>query len=169
MAFCTKCGSQVEDGQVCSCEQQASTQQAQQPAQNNYQFTAQATDNKKTYSILAYIGILWLIGLFVQEKNDPRVKFNVGQGIILSILSIGGLIVISILRAIFASIFKTEIVLWGYRTGTYETAGWVIALFGLLSWALGIAVLVLMIMGIMNVVNNKDKPLPIIGKFAFYK
>ena len=36
-------------------------------------------ENIKIYKVLSYIGILWLIGLLVDEKNDEKLKFHVGQ------------------------------------------------------------------------------------------
>ena len=43
----------------------------------------QTNGNAKLYGILAYIGILWLVGMFVQpEKDDPFVRFHVNQGIV---------------------------------------------------------------------------------------
>ena len=43
-------------------------------------------ENRKLYSILAYLGLLFLIGLFL-AKDDPVVKFHVNQGLILTIAS----------------------------------------------------------------------------------
>lgn len=49
----------------------------------------QTQGNAKLYGILAYIGILWLVGMFVSpEKDDPFVRFHVNQGIILFIAAI---------------------------------------------------------------------------------
>ena len=41
-----------------------------------------ASDNTKLYSILAYIGPLFLVGLLA-DKDNPRVKFHVNQGLVL--------------------------------------------------------------------------------------
>lgn len=57
----------------------------------------QTQGNAKLYGILAYIGILWLVGMFVQpEKDDPFVRFHVNQGIILFIAAIIVNILVSI-------------------------------------------------------------------------
>ena len=45
-------------------------------------------DSTKVYKILSYIGILWIVGLFVQEKDDESVKFHVGQGMLVTIVAI---------------------------------------------------------------------------------
>ena len=127
------------------------------------------SDNRKLYSILSYIGILWLVGMFASpEKDDPRVRFHVGQGIILSIAYVALDIVVAIVAGIFSAIGTHRETFLGV-TYTVSKAGWVVFLTGLLWWAAGIFFLVFAIMGIMNVTNNRDQQLPVIGKFAFYK
>lgn len=59
--------------------------------------------NTILFSILSYIGILWLIPLLV-EKNDKVVRFHVNQGIVLFIFDIIGSIAVGILSAIFVFI-----------------------------------------------------------------
>lgn len=110
--------------------------------------------NTILFSILSYIGILWLIPLLV-EKNDKVVRFHVNQGIVLFIFdiigSIAGSIAVGILSAIFVFI------------PVISFLGVVIAsLFGILCF-------VLMIIGIVNAANKSEKPLPIIGKFQILK
>lgn len=181
--FCTKCGKQLAEGEVCACQQQApqqeqpqqqqqTWQQPQQPQQTWQPAGGQAapSDNRKLFSIISYISILWLVGLLVSpEKNDPRVRFNVGQGILLSIVSVALSVVSGILQAIVGAIFREEITYWGVGTGVYQTSGIGIAI----NWILGLAAfgatVALMVIGIMNVVKDKDTYLPIIGKYAFYK
>lgn len=99
--------------------------------------------NTILFSILSYIGILWLIPLLV-EKNDKVVRFHVNQGIVLFIFDIIGSIAVGILSAIFVFI------------PVISFLGVVIAsLFGILCF-------VLMIIGIVNAANKSEKPLPII-------
>ena len=106
--------------------------------------------NTILFSILSYIGILWLIPLLV-EKNDKVVRFHVNQGIVLFIFDIIGSIAVGILSAIFVFI------------PVISFLGVVIAsLFGILCF-------VLMIIGIVNAANKSEKPLPIIGKFRILK
>ena len=106
--------------------------------------------NTILFSILSYIGILWLIPLLV-EKNDKVVRFHVNQGIVLFIFDIIGSIAVGILSAIFVFIPVISVL------------GVVIAsLFGILCF-------VLMIIGIVNAANKSEKPLPIIGKFQVLK
>lgn len=106
--------------------------------------------NTILFSILSYIGILWLIPLLV-EKNDKVVRFHVNQGIVLFIFDIIGSIAVGILSAIFVFI------------PVISFLGVVIAsLFGILCF-------VLMIIGIVNAANKSEKPLSIIGKFQILK
>lgn len=106
--------------------------------------------NTILFSILSYIGILWLIPLLV-EKNDKVVRFHVNQGIVLFIFDIIGSIAVGILSAIFVFI------------PVISFLGVVIAsLFGILCF-------VLMIIGIVNAANKSEKPSPIIGKFQILK
>lgn len=106
--------------------------------------------NTILFSILSYIGILWLIPLLV-EKNDKVVRFHVNQGIVLFIFDIIGSIAVGILSDIFVFI------------PVISFLGVVIAsLFGILCF-------VLMIIGIVNAANKSEKPLPIIGKFQVLK
>lgn len=106
--------------------------------------------NTILFSILSYIGILWLIPLLV-EKNDKVVRFHVNQGIVLFIFDIIGSIAVGILSAIFVFIpvisFLRVVIA---------------SLFGILCF-------VLMIIGIVNAANKSEKPLPIIGKFQILK
>lgn len=103
------------------------------------------TNNNKVMAILCYIGILWLVPLFTEHKNDPFVKFHINQGIILTIFAI-----------------VAEILAW--------IIGFIPVLGGLFSWAVWIAIVVLFVIGIINAVNMEEKPLPVIGTlFVVYK
>lgn len=103
----------------------------------------------KVISILDYIGILWILGLFV-EKDDPDVKFHTNQGLVLFLLDVAVGVVNLILG--FLS--------W------IPVAGW---LFGIVGWALGVVCLVLMILGIVNAAQGQRKPLPVIGGITLLK
>lgn len=128
------------------------------------------SDNIKIYKILSYIGFLWIIGLFVPEKNDKKLRFHVGQGIILTIFEFCASFVVSIVNnLIVANIFRHEIMYFGYPTGVYNVSGVGVAIQTILNLALVAVTIAYAVIGIMNVVNNKEKELPIIGKLAFYK
>ena len=49
-------------------------------------YTGQLTSNAKLFSILSYIGMLWLLGLLINpDKTCPFVRHHVNNGILLLI------------------------------------------------------------------------------------
>lgn len=119
-------------------------------------------DSTKVYKILSYIGILWIVGLFVQEKDDESVKFHVGQGMLVTIVAI----VISLINdLVISQIFiTTKYHYFGFRM--YQMTSF----FGsVIMWMLSLIPIALAIIGIVNAAKDKDEELPIIGKYAFYK
>jgi uncharacterized membrane protein len=95
--------------------------------------------NAKLFSILAYLGILWIVGLLA-AKDDVFVKYHVNQGLLLFLLGVAGSIVgiIPIIGAIVGAIVS-------------------------------VVCFVLMILGIVNAVKGEMKPLPFIGNFELIK
>ncbi len=161
--FCPQCGKELQEGEICSCQQ---PQPQPQPAADASPWKG----NEKLFAILSYIGILWLIGLLVNpEKTDSKVRFHVGQGIILSIADVAIGIASGILNAIIGGIFKTEVTFLGYGTGVYTVSAIGTVLTTLVSLAGAAIVIFFIVKGILNVVQNKQEPLPIIGNLAFYK
>ena len=166
--YCNKCGKQIDDNSKF-CPECGNPINNYQPTNVESMTTVQPkqeSGNAKIYNVLSYIGILWLIGLLVSpEKNDPKVRFHVGQGIILTIASVVLSIIKSILVAVVTMGLKVSFNIFGYGV-----AGSLLYVFTtLLSIALAGVILTLMIIGIVNAVNGEQKPLPIIGKLAFYK
>ena len=103
------------------------------------------TNNNKVMAVLCYLGILWIIPLLTEHKNDPFLRFHINQGIILSIFWV-----------------------------VVRVASWILSFIPILgpivSLVAWVAIVVLMILGIMNAVNMDEKPLPIIGTlFTVYK
>ena len=106
----------------------------------------------KLYHILSYIPLLFLISLFIPEKDNPTVRCHCGQGMLLTIVSAA------------CSIFTRVL---NFTLGWIPFAGTIVAyLFSVVS---GIFVFVLMIIGIVNAANDKTEPLPLIGNYAFYR
>lgn len=168
MAFCGKCGTQVEDGKgfcpSCGAQVGAPAQQAaptQQNASEQTSFSAEKIEEtfknlnntpdttsefdaadieaNKVMAILAYIGILVLIPLLA-APNSKFAKYHTNQGFILFLIGIATAIVgfIPILGAIIGAI-------------------------------VGLCTLVLAVIGIINAANGKAKELPIIGKYTLLK
>ena len=97
----------------------------------------------KLITILDYIGILFILGFFV-EKDNEDVKFHTNQGIILCIFD-------SILGVFHWIPF----------------VGWVFSLIATLLWLL---VAAMVILGIVHAAKGERTPLPVIGKlFTFIK
>lgn len=106
----------------------------------------------KVFHILSYIWVLFLISLFIPDKDNKAVRFHCGQGMILTIFSLACGVVETLL---------------GLVIGWIPVVGALVC--GLVGLVLGIASIVLMVIGIINAVNDKEEPLPVIGKYAFYK
>lgn len=155
MAFCSKCGKEIPEGSkfCASCGAQAPGKKAESVVDkataifNDLNNTADTTasfdpadiNENKAISILNYFGPFLLIPLLV-KTNSPFVRYHANQGLLLLILDL----VIGLVAVI-------------------PFIGWIVGLVG------GIAVFVMMIIGIVNCVNGKAKQLPIIGKYTILK
>ncbi len=88
--------------------------------------------------VLSYLGPLVVVS-FLVSKDDPFVKFHIKQGLVLLVI---------------------------------EAALWVIQLMFWQLWPvtsiLRIGVVVLAVLGIVNVVQNKQAELPLVGQFSKY-
>ncbi len=94
------------------------------------------TSNQMLFGILAYIGILVIIP-FLMAKDDTFVRFHIKQGLV---LCCGWLI------------------LW--------VVGSMLWMLLPIIWLVNLFLLVLAIIGIVNVVQHKEAPLPLVGHFA---
>lgn len=115
--------------------------------------------NVRLYSILSYVGFLWIIGVLVKEKDNKTLKFHVGQGIILSILWVA--------IGTFGKVLSFFVDLIDFIDFPFGVIGSIASL--IIMIPLFIFAFVLMIIGIMNANNGKEEELPVIGQFAFYK
>ncbi|MBQ6544909.1 MAG: hypothetical protein IJL72_04145, partial [Lachnospiraceae bacterium] len=95
----------------------------------------------KAMGVFAYLGILVLIPL-LGAKNSPYARVHANQGLSLAICEI---VISMVLRVL----------------GRIPYLGWIFSIIGSL---VGIACLVLAIMGIVNGANGRAKELPIVGK-----
>lgn len=80
--------------------------------------------------------LLFFVPLLTDAKDDPFVKFHVKQGFVVFLASV----LVSVLS------FIPPVMLF--------------------SWILHIGILILAILGIINALNHKEEPLPLIGQFA---
>lgn len=106
----------------------------------------------KSFHILSYIPLLFVLSLFMADKSSPAVRFHCGQGMILTIFSL------------ICGIFSAAV---GFIIGWVPIIGLLIA--WLVSTVLGICVFILMVIGIVNASKDSEEPLPFIGKYAFYR
>jgi uncharacterized membrane protein len=121
--------------------------------------TARDAEQNKGMSIIAYIGILCLIPLLTGDyKKSTFLKFHTNQGVVLFITAI-------------AVWFASWIIGWILSALLYRLyLGILAALIGFIFGpVVGILILILAILGIINAVNGRMKPLPIIGKFEIIK
>ena len=156
MAFCSKCGAEVEeDAKFCAiCGEALETQNTADSVAdtvkekfNEFNNTADTTnefdtadiENNKVMAVLAYIGILFLVPLLA-AKDSKFARFHANQGLVLFLAGIvsGVVAVIPILGVLLAAVCS-------------------------------IFLTVLMILGIVNAATGKAKELPIIGKISLIK
>ena len=159
MAFCGKCGAQLNDGaKFCpSCgaptgSEQAQQQTYQQPQQQAYAPVQSDAQQNKVMGILAYLS--WLVIVpWIAAKESPFARYHTNQGLVLAIVEIAWWIRSAILTAI--------------ATAAYSLG--FLAVIGVISWILGIVFLVFSILGIVNAAKGEMKPLPIIGGIKILK
>lgn len=115
-----------------------------------------APNDEKAFSALSYIGILWLVGLFVDREN-PNVIFHVNQGIILSIFEFALMFSVGVVKAIIQIVF-------GFALNGFGLFSWMGRFFGgLLSLAGWCLVVSYIIIGVVHALQGKKEPLPLIG------
>lgn len=116
---------------------------------NNYQSEDLIKNFKikkdKVYCILSYIYILWLVGLLT-DKDNKLIRFHANQGIILSIF-------------MFSSLFSIEII----SHILFFIAPILSIITALLQICWIVFFLTLSVIGILNVIHEKNVPLPLIG------
>ena len=144
MAFCSKCGAQInDDSAYCpNCGAATGTHTGQQTSGSDAQ-------NNKAMGILAYFGILVLIPIFA-AKDSPFAKYHANQGLVLFIIEAALSIVNYVLRSLFQ--------------------GWIINLVFSILFSVASALLgVLAIIGIVHAAKSECKPLPVIGSISILK
>ena len=103
-------------------------------------------EKNKVMSILAYIGLLWLIPFFA-AKDSKYARFNTNQGLLLFLVEL------------VSSIVETVL-------GGIPVLGIIISI---VCFVIGIVCLVYAILGIVNVCKGKAKEIPFIGHFTLIR
>jgi len=112
---------------------------------------ANDAEANKGMAVIAYI--LFFVPLIAgTHKTSPFVKYHTNQGTILFIFAVAWSIVLGILSAILTAI---AVALYAFA---------LLTIFSLLIGLLYLVPLVLVILGIVNAVGGKMKPLPLIGE-----
>lgn len=159
MAFCGKCGTKFEDGTkfcpACGAPASASTQQTVPtytppvvpgaPGQEDIQ----DAQNNKAMAVLAYI--IFLIPLLA-AKESKFARYHTNQGLVLFL----GSVALSIVYTVFTTILTAI----SWRLGLAV---------GSILWLVFFLPTILAIIGIINAVNGRMKPLPIIGGINILK
>lgn len=108
--------------------------------------------------VLAYLGILVLIPLFV-AKESRLARFHANQGLTLCLACIAWAIIQSVLIMILGAILlHGSVATWRIYSAFVTIFSFVYIGFGVLA-----------IIGVINAVNGKMKELPLIGKFKLMK
>lgn len=158
MAFCSKCGKQIPDGQTlcdqCAAEQNSGNSSPQAGREETDRFDAGDIQNNKAMAVLSYIGIFVLIPVFA-AKNSPYARYHANQGLILLLAGVVWGMFYSIVAVCLSILSLFLPLLWAISFA-------VISIFGILS----LVFLALAIYGIVNAATGKAKPLPVLGRFT---
>lgn len=115
-------------------------------------FDKKEVEENMKYSILSYIGFLFLIPLLKGVHRESKyVLFHVNQGLNLFIIELFCWLLIGILNSLFCK--------YNY------IPNWI----SLISFIFYAIISVIAILGIVNAVNGKSKKLPFIGKIKLIK
>ena len=105
----------------------------------------------KTFSYLAYIGPLFLIGLCSDLRTEQNLRFHLNQGFVLFLCEVAAMIVHFLIDSLIGGVLILNLIP------------------KLLFTAIGLGSLVLTLIGIFNVATDKKTPLPFIGTFNILK
>ncbi len=177
MAFCSQCGNQLADGSkfcdkcgapIDGAASQGASNKTKNISESVEDLGAKIADfnntpdhtseydqtdisSNKALAALSYLGILVLIPILA-APNSKFARFHSNQGLVL--------LIVNIVLNIALSIVKIAM---------YSIADPLGRIFSVITWAVGILIIVLAIIGIINAVQGKAKELPIIGKIKILK
>ena len=146
MAFCTKCGSNVPDGEnfcpncgapIAPAGAAYQQQTYTNPSDHTAEFAPEDIERTKTLSTLCYVSIIFgIIGLLA-EPNSKFLRYHINQGMVLYVF------------AIICAL-----------CGIVPFLGWLVAGVG------SIMTIVFLIMGIVRSCKGRAVDLPIVGKYT---
>ena len=163
--FCANCGKPIEGGvKFCPSCGAASGKSVKTYAQNQGLQQADPNDAEQNKGMAVVAYFLFFVPIITGDhKKSPFVMFHTNQGMVLFITYVAMWIASSILVSILYRVFATAL----YRS---PLGSWgLLSLFGLITPLFTIVMLVLFIIGIMNALNGRMKPLPIIGRITLIK
>lgn len=161
MAFCEKCGTQLDENNLCpNCGNVAGGDKFDDAVNsvtnkfNEINNTADTTasfdqndiNQNKVMAALSYLSILVLIPIFA-AKESKFAQFHANQGLILCIIGIA----MSVINLVL---------------GEIPVVGFIL---GIASGLVSLVTFILAVIGIINVIGGKAKELPIIGKYRILK
>lgn len=154
--FCAKCGVDLENPQETPASDAAKTgftdviNNITETEDTTSEYDAKDIENNKILSLLSYIWILFLVPMFA-AKDSKFARFHVNQGIVLFIFNLAWYIINLVLSAILGKIIVVSLV------------------YGILSSVVSLAFLALAVLGIVNACMGKAKKLPLIGNITILK
>ena len=170
MAYCENCGKQLEESvKFCtSCGASYQTNDEENSTSENLNESQVTTDHTSDFSktdieankgpaLLSYFGLLVLVPIFV-AKHSPYARYHANQGLVLFV----GMLVWGIIDGVVTALLRA---LLGNALGLWE-------IYSLCGTALNIVYVgfsVLAVIGIINVLNERAKELPIIGKYKLLR
>ena len=163
--FCANCGKPIDGGvRFCPSCGAESGKTVRTEAQNQWPQQANQNDAEQNKGMAAIAYFLFFLPIITGDhKRSPFVMFHTNQGMVLFItyiaMWIASSILVTILYRVFAAaIYRSPLGSWG-----------LLSLFGLITPLFSIVMLVLFIIGIINALNGRMKPLPLIGRITLIK
>ena len=133
----------------------------EETAKNNIPENSEEKDieNNKLISVLAYLGLFVLIPIFA-AKDSPFARFHSNQGLVLLLAGV----ILTFIYPVFYLFFFVSLMFTGARI-----SGMIFVLITAIFLILIAVMFILTILGIVNALTGKKKPLPLIGRITILK
>ena len=160
MAYCGKCGTQIEEGvkfcPACGAALQVAQPETVQPEPQQPVQPEPTAEEKLQQATQTIDSVAQKLGN--TADHSPFVRYHANQGVVLLLAMIGYSIADGIVTAILRAILYKGLGLWSI----YSMCSSIINL-------LYVGFTIFAIIGIINVLNGRAKDLPIIGKYRVLK